>query len=377
MIQPPPVERKIIMDDNIIKFIKDIKPFAAKILHTLPDNLYITQYINPTINKKTNVEYCIKELKNELLPFICRGNRKHSNYNSNIGVFLYETKNKPSIKYILINYPIFTHSSIHIESFKILRKGDLYRLQRFYKKQATKNYVCEPPILPENLKENIYRETIGFVKNFKLIEKYGLKGRRGLLFYGPPGNGKTSALRWIISEANKHNISTKILTSSAITNAYDGTELEQIMNEATITIFDDVNIELFNRNNKNDNVACDLLTALDGIVINEHRVIIFATNEDIKDLDKAFIRPGRIDLFFKLDKPTQDLRKQLMNTWKDVEIDKNKAAEITKDFSFADLEFLRSILINNFLFKAAGWSLDGALEDFYKDRQIEKGKLGW
>ena len=39
--------------------------------------------------------------------------------------------------------------------------------------------------------------------NLKRVRQYGGRAKRGLLLTGPPGDGKTSACRWIQAEAER------------------------------------------------------------------------------------------------------------------------------------------------------------------------------
>ena len=68
------------------------------------------------------------------------------------------------------------------------------------------------------------------------------------------------------------------------------------------------------RGKGNGKMACSLLTAMDGMSEGGHLVRIFTTNESVEELDPAFTRPGRIDRCITLDKPDQDLRRQLIQT---------------------------------------------------------------
>ena len=63
-----------------------------------------------------------------------------------------------------------------------------------------------PPVLPDNQLEVLRQNTLGYLdrNNLKRIKELGGRPKRGLLLTGPPGNGKTSACRWLWEECQRH-----------------------------------------------------------------------------------------------------------------------------------------------------------------------------
>ena len=114
-------------------------------------------------------------------------------------------------------------------------------------------------------------------------------------------------------------------------------------------------------------LACALLAAMDGVVLNDHVVRIFTTNEDVGDIDPAFTRPGRIDVRIPFPKPTEGLRLRLIQAWpQEIQdhIDVARLVEHSHDWSFADLEAIRTFLVTHKIVDGAEWDLDWALEQF-------------
>lgn len=55
-------------------------------------------------------------------------------------------------------------------------------------------------ILDADFKKNLREDYTGFLKGRKTYKELGVPWKRGLIFLGPPGNGKTSALKAIMGE---------------------------------------------------------------------------------------------------------------------------------------------------------------------------------
>jgi len=117
---------------------------------------------------------------------------------------------------------------------------------------------------------------------------------------------------------------------------------------------------------------------MDGIENSGNTVRIFTTNEKTNDIDSAFLRPGRIDGSFLIDKPDDDMKLRFVDRWPEeikMAVPPPEVVEKTPGFSFAELEFVRSNLVINYLLSGHQWSLDKALAGF--GRHEEKGKVGY
>ena len=57
------------------------------------------------------------------------------------------------------------------------------------------------------------------------------------------------------------------------------------------------------------------LSAMDGITVNEGVVFVFTTNCSLDLIDRAFKRPGRLDLVLHFKAPDAELRRQLIERW--------------------------------------------------------------
>src|SRR5207248_4946228 len=162
-----------------------------------------------------------------------------------------------------------------------------------------------PPVLPPEHLETLRQNTIGYLdrKNLTRIKELGGRAKRGLLLTGPPGNGKTSACRWLWTECVRHGHEYKLVTPDAYQAARGSCnpvaavkELFSVSRRGVI-FFDDLDIALRDRDTvKETDDQAVFLSALDGIEVNEGVVYVFTTNCGLELIDPAFKRPGRIDL---------------------------------------------------------------------------------
>ena len=165
--------------------------------------------------------------------------------------------------------------------------------------------VDPPPILPDAIFDTLRRNTLGFLNrdNLARIRELGGRARRGLLLSGPPGNGKTSACRWLWEECHRQRFEYRIVTPDAYQEARrscNSAEAVKQLFKVTkrgIVFFDDMDIALRDRalspERDDQNV---FLGAMDGIEAKEGVVYVFTTNCPVDLIDPAFKRPGRIDL---------------------------------------------------------------------------------
>jgi hypothetical protein len=233
-----------------------------------------------------------------------------------------------------------------------------------------------PPVLPAEQADLLWKNTIGYLDpaNLRQIKQYGGRAKRGVLLMGPPGNGKTMACRWIWEECRRRRWEWRLVTPDAYRQARETDSIQQLFSveRRGIVFFDDMDIALRDRETiRETEDQAVFLSALDGISVHEGVVFVFTSNCAPELIDRAFKRPGRLDLVLHFKSPDDGLRRRLIEGWHEdirAHVDLDQAVASTDGYSFAEIEELKNLLIMNFM-DANSWDWEWALEQFDINRQ--------
>jgi len=205
----------------------------------------------------------------------------------------------------------------------------------------------------EDVKRELH-ETVQYpVEHADKYIKFGMNPSKGVLFYGPPGCGKTLLAKAIANECGANFISVKgpeLLTQWFGESEANVRELFDKARAASpcILMFDEMDSIAKTRGSggaggseAGDRVINQILTEIDGVGVRKNVFVIGATNRpDI--LDPAVIRPGRLDQLIYI--PLPDLQSRisifkaaLRKAPVDPEIDIEVLARSTHGFSGADI----------------------------------------
>ncbi|KAK4166462.1 BCS1 N terminal-domain-containing protein [Cladorrhinum sp. PSN259] len=194
-------------------------------------------------------------------------------------------------------------------------------------------------ILNEKVKKDLIDDVTDYLNpaTRRWYANRGIPYRRGYLLYGPPGTGKSSlslALAgffkmriYIVSlssiTANEENLASLFndlprrcvvlledIDTAGLTHTRENVTNEQAVAAAPAAATNNNNSNNGNGSGSTPQVGnvpigrlslSGLLNILDGVASQEGRVLIMTTNH-IEKLDKALIRPGRIDMIVKFDR---------------------------------------------------------------------------
>jgi transitional endoplasmic reticulum ATPase len=150
--------------------------------------------------------------------------------------------------------------------------------------------------------------------------KFGMEPSKGVLFYGPPGCGKTLLAKAVANECSANFISIK---GPELLTMYFGeseANVREVFDKARssapcVLFFDELDSIGVARGNSvgdaggaSDRVINQLLTEIDGVGAKKNIFFVGATNRpDI--LDEALLRPGRLDQLIYI--PLPDVKSRI------------------------------------------------------------------
>jgi len=205
----------------------------------------------------------------------------------------------------------------------------------------------------ENVKKELQELVQYPVEHPDKFLKFGMTPSKGVLFYGPPGCGKTLLAKAIANECQANFISIKGPELLTMWFGESEANVRDIFDKARsaapcVLFFDELDSIAKSRGGNvgdgggaADRVINQLLTEMDGMSSKKNVFIIGATNRpDI--IDPAILRPGRLDQLIYIPLPDdksriQILKANLRKSPVSMDVDLDYLANVTKGFSGADL----------------------------------------
>ena len=172
----------------------------------------------------------------------------------------------------------------------------------------------------EDVKKDLQEMILYPIEHPEKFHKFGMTPSKGVLFYGPPGCGKTLLAKAVANECSANFISIKGPELLTMWFGESEANVREVFDKARssspcVLFFDELDSIGTSRGSSmgdaggaGDRVINQLLTEIDGVGPKKNLFFIGATNRpDI--LDEALLRPGRLDQLIYI--PLPDLTSRI------------------------------------------------------------------
>lgn len=252
--------------------------------------------------------------------------------------------------------------------------GDIFVFEagRFHRDRELTNAIsaatCENLVLREGLQDEIVGDFERFFASRELYERHGIPWKRGALFIGPPGNGKTHLVKALVNRLAKPCLYVRNFETEH--NAAPSEGIGRVFFRARraapcLVVLEDIDCLLAGPQRSY------LLNELDGFAANTGVVVLATTNHPEK-LDPSIMeRPSRFDRKYHFDLPGRAERERFLLMWNGLLTEPLRVdaagiaalADATDGFSFAYLKELMLSLLMRWVNNQAAVTAELAVEE--------------
>ena len=169
----------------------------------------------------------------------------------------------------------------------------------------------EQVVLPRKTQDLLDRNVVEFVKHRLSLGRLQMTTKKGLLFYGPPGAGKTHTIRYLAGALKDHT--TFLVAAEQVSLLSEYTTLARLL-QPSIVVIEDVDLIARDREEMRDPgeelLLNKLLNEMDGLKEDCQILFILTSNRPDKLESALAARPGRIDQAIEFPLPDAESRRK-------------------------------------------------------------------
>ena len=210
--------------------------------------------------------------------------------------------------------------------------------------------------------ESLASDIDHFTKGESIYRKLGFQYRRGILLYGPPGNGKTSLIREIL-RAQIPNDSLVFFMDRIPSRHFIRVIRETLFDRLKVIIFEEMAATL--KNSDLDHA----LAFLDGEISLDRCLILATTNYPERLPGNIVDRPSRFDRLYRISDPNEECRSILLRAYLGRPAERSEI-DSTKGLSTAGLRECRLLV------RLKNLSLHEASLQLKRHKEIVKREFG-
>ena len=156
----------------------------------------------------------------------------------------------------------------------------------------TPNYDWDSVVLDPSVVQLVRNDFESFFQREPWFREHGLPFRRGYLFYGPPGNGKTTVIKVMASHPAitplTFDFGSEIMNNESLSGFFE----EAARNAPSLLIFEDLDRAFVGKDDHDQHPRITLqhfLNCLDGVGTQDGLIVV-ATANDPSMLDAAILK---------------------------------------------------------------------------------------
>ncbi len=209
-------------------------------------------------------------------------------------------------------------------------------------RQVSRDQIILPPQTLRLLERNV----ITFVQKRPALSRMGMQCKKGLLFYGAPGTGKTHTIHYLAGASPGHT--TLLITADQIGLLDEYMSLARLLSPSIVVIED---ADLVGRNRSHRHGLCDesllnkLLNEMDGLREDTEVLFVLTTNRPEMLEPALAARPGRIDQSIEFPLPDEDGRRKLIHMYAfKAEVDSTTVDSIVRKTEGVSAAFIKELM---------------------------------